>query len=770
MTTKFHNNPQFAPDDHGPHAPAIVPGRIDSTFVTTRPVNDGEESAGIFTPASFLNSLRRRWLSTLLLGLLLGAIAATAAWFAQRPQYQAFATLRIASRPSSLVYESENRNRATDFDMYRKTHRELLLGQFVLSNALGRDNVKNLPVVQRQINPTEWLRSKLRVTFQGDSELMQVSMWDEDKTIIHLLVNNVVEAYMEDVVDAEMTETRKLLKGLEDIQIEKENELATLRTDAERIAATSGADQKNSAATDEQSKMARLTSLQSEINKVELELLKAQAEQILVPSSPTEEDSPELPNSEKLPEGVELRMTAKIPVDLIADSDLDAASFADPESQSLRDQIAKKRLFLEDVKQLMTPAKAKADIEKNQAEIVKLDERLNDRREKLRDELALKLLREKERSGKVLDIQISLLKKQKETLSAELKQIQFGGSKTTVELEKKQAQIASTERILDEIKQKYERMNIELKATSRVRPQSPAVAPTAPNPMAALPMALAAGLAGFFVPVLLILFGDARQQIVSSPMQVIDTIGLPILGQVPHIPRSHRILRDSGSRQDEYQDRLHEAVDGVAAMLIRWGENRPSRVIMVSSAVAGEGKTTLAGHLSISLAAAGNKTLLIDFDLRRPVLHDSFGQELEPGVGNLCEARGIDLAATMRETGFPNLTLIPAGNCPANSLTTLSKERLGKLFEQLKSQFDYLIVDSSPILQSVDARLIGRHVDGVVLSLLRDVSRMPKVTNACEMLRTYHIPMLGSVLLGSSTDVYYTKRRPLQSEATSASA
>lgn len=772
MTTNIHtkmHNP--APDDHGPHASAaIVPGRIDSSFVRVSSGSASDERPGLFTAANVLHSLRRRWILTILLGLFLGVAAAGTTWFVQKPQYQAAAVLRIASQPTTLVFETKDQPRSSDYERYRSTQRETILSQFVIANALNRDAVRKLPIVLEQANPTEWLRSKLRVTFLGDSELMQVSMSDPDKKIIPLLINAVVDTYMVEVVDRERTDRQVPLAELRKLQTDREIELKNLREELESMTAALGGAVSTTAAA-KGGETSRVASLESEINRVELALLKAQAERALVPADP----GPTAPVvAERPADGAQVHIAAKIPAQqLVSELDLDTAALADPECQLLKGQIDKKRKLVDQTKQLFRPLDARKRIEQYQLEIAQAEQELKVRREKLREELAVLQLDQQQKSGRMLDYQIAILKKQKETLTAQLRQIELatgrsGGGSNDIEM--KRAKIQSTEQILAQLKQEYERRDVELKATPRVTLRNSAAEPAAPNPWAALPLSLAAGLAGFFLPVFLIVFGDARQQIVSSPMQVIDEIGLPVLGQVPHIPRSRREKDEVGSRHDEFQDHLREAVNGVAAMLIRWGENRSSRVIMVSSAVAGEGKTTLAGHLAIGLAEGGHRVLLLDFDLRRPALHDSFGQELEPGVGNLCIESETPLAATLKRTAIPNLTLMPAGHCPANSLTTLSKERLQKLFDRLKPDFDYLIVDSSPILQSVDARLIGRHVDGVVLSLLRDVSRMPKVTNACEMLRTYQIPLLGSVLLGCSSDVYYSRRRTSTAGSASASA
>jgi len=102
-----------------------------------------------------------------------------------------------------------------------------------------------------------------------------------------------------------------------------------------------------------------------------------------------------------------------------------------------------------------------------------------------------------------------------------------------------------------------------------------------------------------------------------------------------------------------------------------------------------------------------------------------------------------------------NLFVLAAGRWSGDSLGVLSNGATQSLFETLRSQFDFVLVDGSPILPVADTRVISRHVDGVLLSILRDVSRGPKVLAACEILDAFGVRLLGAVMTGSATDAYY---------------
>lgn len=732
-----------------------LPPRIESALMA-----EEEGGPGLLSLGAVLHAFRRKWLLVLLLGLLVGGSTAAASWFSQRPVYQSSAIVRIASRPTTLVFTTADQSSTADFELFRKTQRELILTQFLLNSALNREEVAKLPVVREQINPVEWLRSQLRITFPGDSELMQISLSGPEKRALPLLVNAVVDAYKTDVVDVERNQSLQRLNEMGVLEAQRENQLRTLRADVEAISESLGTGNEGAVSLTERSVLQQLTSYQAELGRVELALLKANTE--LAPLSRPSQGVPPAAVAPPDPSAAS---------ELVSEFDLEAALQADPDAGALRNQILRRTSLMGEFQAVATPATAEKYTKKYQSEIEKLEKQLAEHRERLRDRLVLMRLREQQRSEKELQAglgrEIAILVKQRDTLAKHVQQLEkevARPGKKSIDLELKRSEIQSAQEILNEIKEERQHTQIELNSNSRIRIISRAVEPTAPNPLAALPLAVAAGLFGLFLPTALIVFWDVRKQFVSSSMQVANFSDIPILGQVPHVSaRVQRLAQNGGVRHRELQDHLRETIDAVAARFIRWSERRQTKVIMVTSAIAGEGKTTLASQLAVSLADAGYRTLLVDFDLRRPKLHDVFGQELEPGVGNLLDVDHGDsgeLWKVLKTLSTENLTLLPAGHCPNNTLTMLSNERLQRLFAQLKSSFHFVVVDSSPILQSVDARLIGQHVDGVVFSLLRDVSRMSKVLSAYELLAAYEIPVLGTVLLGTHSDVYSHRRRP----------
>jgi Mrp family chromosome partitioning ATPase len=149
--------------------------------------------------------------------------------------------------------------------------------------------------------------------------------------------------------------------------------------------------------------------------------------------------------------------------------------------------------------------------------------------------------------------------------------------------------------------------------------------------------------------------------------------------------------------------------------------------------------------------------VLVDFDLRRPALDGIFGLPLEPGV---CEAlRGTsDVGGMVHPTTTENLAVLPAGHWDRQAMAALANGAAGPLFKQLRARYDFVIVDSSPVLPVADTRFVSQHADTVILSVFRDLSEVPKIQAACEMLEAFGVRNLEAVVTGGQGFSYGRER------------
>jgi capsular exopolysaccharide synthesis family protein len=240
-----------------------------------------------------------------------------------------------------------------------------------------------------------------------------------------------------------------------------------------------------------------------------------------------------------------------------------------------------------------------------------------------------------------------------------------------------------------------------------------------------------------------------RTRRVDGVDRVVADLGLRVIGTVPAFPSRAKLAAAGGGGDADWRFALNEAVNSTRTMLLHAARGRAMQVVMVTSATQGEGKTSLAGQLGMSMAASGMRTLIVDCDLRNPTVHRLFDLgEPAAGVGEvLCQE--ADAADAVQPTAVPNLWVIPAGRCSARVVAALAQGHpLETLFDRLRGQFDFILVDSCPVLPVADALLVGQHVDGVVFSILQDVSQVPQVQVASDRLAQLNIPLLGAVVNG----------------------
>jgi capsular exopolysaccharide synthesis family protein len=188
-------------------------------------------------------------------------------------------------------------------------------------------------------------------------------------------------------------------------------------------------------------------------------------------------------------------------------------------------------------------------------------------------------------------------------------------------------------------------------------------------------------------------------------------------------------------------------------MLLHAAQAGTHRLVMITSGVASEGKTSLAGYLASSLARSGLRTLLVDADLRNPSIHKIFDLPENPGLGELLRGEGT-LNSVIVETALENLSVITAGTCDQRTIRALARGELGSHFARLKECFDFVIVDSSPILPVPDGLLVAQQADAVLLSVFCDRSRKSLVKAAADRLRELGVPVLGAVVSGAHFGSY----------------
>lgn len=181
--------------------------------------------------------------------------------------------------------------------------------------------------------------------------------------------------------------------------------------------------------------------------------------------------------------------------------------------------------------------------------------------------------------------------------------------------------------------------------------------------------------------------------------------------------------------------------------LFHAAERQPAQIVIVTSAVAGEGKTATALNLALAIAQSKEKrVLVVDGDLRHPTIAPYLGLRARPGLDAVLKS-GDEWPQHAFRLTEPELCVLPVSHEVANPTELLSSERLPELFNQLREHFDFIIIDSPPLMPFADARLLANHADAVMMVVRAELAPYETVAKAIESLPAERV--LGVVLNGA---------------------
>lgn len=180
------------------------------------------------------------------------------------------------------------------------------------------------------------------------------------------------------------------------------------------------------------------------------------------------------------------------------------------------------------------------------------------------------------------------------------------------------------------------------------------------------------------------------------------------------------------------------------------------KVIVVTSSEPGEGKSTTAGNLALSLAQGDKKVILIDCDLRKPSIHKKFKLSNRVGLSDVIVEK--ESVTNVGHKYNNNLTILTSGKIPPNPAEMLASKAMTALIEALKKVFDYVILDTPPVQAVTDAQILSTKADGTILVVRAERTKKDSVHNSIGLLRKVNANIIGTVLNGleeSRNNYYY---------------
>ena len=273
-------------------------------------------------------------------------------------------------------------------------------------------------------------------------------------------------------------------------------------------------------------------------------------------------------------------------------------------------------------------------------------------------------------------------------------------------------------------------VNISIVENAKV-PQSPVRPMVMLNLLLGLILGLCGGVAGAFLL-------DHQDLRIKAAEDVADILKIPALGSITfnRVAGNMKEIVRTAPRSE-----FTENYNALRTTLLLSAADTPPRHILISSSIAGEGKTTTATNLALTMAKAGSKVLLIDADLRKPTLHKVF--KLHNQVGLSSYLAGSSDKSILNKGSHENLVIIPAGPIPPNPYELLNSNRMATLLDNLAKDFDVIICDSPPILSVADARVLCRFFDGMIVVARAGLTTYPMVKKSIRMVKEVKGEILG---------------------------
>ena len=658
--------------------------------------------------------------------------AAAAVWFTTpQPKMTGYVVFQMAANAPYVMTQTERQ----DFNLFRQNQTILVRSRLVLAAALKDPAVERSSLLAGHADKVAALESMVKADFRLGNEFMRVSVEGNDPTELRAVCDAIGKAYLDEAGGKKKLQQNERKKSLEKLAKE----------------------------------------LTESINKT----LKQANDWIETKSSINPEDAKRYTNDrrsalngQKLAADRELR-DLQVELDLLGqgigkdpaalDAFLGSQLAADPVLRATAEKRDRLSLTIEETRRRLAPGKEdypellklKADLKTAEADLVsreaKLKEELTAAAEKFRKQ-------EHARERLKLESRQKYWQQIRAKVDDELKDLSRNDVSTD-DAEGLRERLTRERAQLSQVQSELTTIRIEGDAPDRItRVEGDVVAGVEGQKRLKFSMMAGFGILG--VGLLGLVIREVRNPIALSGKDLSNELGLPLIGVLPTLPAhlGAALTTGVGAGYAEFRRAMNEAVNSARTLLQHGAaDGHAPRVVLIASALSGEGKTSLACMLASNLARSGARTLLVDGDLRRPSVHRTVNTPVSPGLAELLTgAQTLD--AAIHPSLVEGLSVMPGGRWSEAVGVALAHSKWADLVPYLRERFEYVIVDSSPILPIADALVLAGHADGVLLSVLRDVTEVAAAKEAVAQLAAVRAKMLGMVMHGETAPSYYRAR------------
>jgi receptor protein-tyrosine kinase len=373
---------------------------------------------------------------------------------------------------------------------------------------------------------------------------------------------------------------------------------------------------------------------------------------------------------------------------------------------------------------------------------------------------------------KVIQQQINDFQAQVDSLNEPLAELDAEIARTSTDDPRYDALIANRERVkevtdasrqeaqnqLNDYQQRLQVLQLSerLTTTGGVQILNPATVPSEPIAPTTVRNAIQAFVIGLFIGIALAFLRDQLDDSVRSKADVERAVkDLPTLALVPDDGGTRFGSEAVMTTIEAPMSASAEAYRGLRTSIQYASIDRPTKVIQVTSASAGEGKTTTVSNLAIAFAQAGVRVAVIGADLRKPQLHRTM--QVNGSIGLTSVVIGeVKLADALQTSPLhPNIDVLACGPLPPNPSELLNHERTGRIFRALAEQYGMVFIDCPPVLPVTDSLVLARHSDATIFAVFANKTTRRTARRAIEMLRQVGAPLLGCVINGVAGEDTY---------------
>lgn len=717
-----------------------------------------------------LTYLRLHWLTILFCGTLLGGAGSYAAWELLPAKWESTALLQVDQAPPTVGNPNNPTQSRGEFATYVKTAAGLIRSEYVLSVALRDGGIADLPTLKGEKDPIKYLLERLQVTTSDGSEIITVRLDGDNPADIKKIVKAVEDAYMKEIKNQDNLRRNAILARISDAhaQLKTDLERRTGKPDlaaqgqpdpAVRQASTGpvppaplpplgggavappaapappGTDYLSLMRKHDQAKIVedfrRLTAeagqLPARVEGLRKKAAGLRAEVQVLEKAPI--TNPLVLAAVESDPGVQaqaqLTKAAKFQYDFALDT---AADKNCRDVQTKRMVWEAQRKALDDARQMkalqVEGASRVPEMKDKAARAAALEEQA--------EELAAQL-----RAAQATLPELAQALKELPARTADTVKVSASGR-----VEKEPYSPEETDRIVQDsvfgrVGMNLYNARIELSTLDRVRVFQSASNPIQKDTKKQVLGAVAAGLLGYVLLALGLVGYETLARRVSSLADIAATGPAPVVGVIPHRPGA------AG------QAAAAEALDKLRAYVGQTWLARGAGCVGVTSPVGDEGKGVAAFGLADSLARAGYKALLVDFDLRDPSLHTLAGVANGAGV---CEAlRGEIVDARDAVVSLPTgLDLLPAGAWSEAAGRAAVGRRLDDLLARLKEPYDCVVVNTHGLLAAAEAVEVVRRCEAVLVCAQYRETTLPLLRRATDRVAAMEVPYAGVVYVGAT--------------------